>query len=181
MTNNNGKRIKKETYLSEDQQEIKRFILLLIIIVILILGVYFFTRLFVTKDLLNKDADKNTVIPGSIDYNAASIGSMLSRHEKEYYVIMYDSKTADAVYYGGLVSTYKRNKDALKVYLVDLNNELNKKYIDKENVNVNTNNLEEFKVGVVALLKVENGKITSSFTKDEDIQKELEYKKDTEK
>ena len=84
MTNNNGKRIKKETYLSEDQQEIKRFILLLIIIVILILGVYFFTRLFVTKDLLNKDADKNTVIPGSIDYNAASIGSMLSRHEKEY-------------------------------------------------------------------------------------------------
>ena len=80
-----------------------------------------------------------------------------------------------------LFRSYKRNKDALKVYLVDLNNELNKKYIDKENVNVNTNNLEEFKVGDVALLKVENGKITSSFTKDEDIQKELEYKKDTEK
>lgn len=169
------KRIKTEKHQTEEQNEIIRFVRILVIIIILVLGVYLFTRIFVTKDLFNKDKEPDTVTPGTINYNVTNIGSMFNKNEKEYYVMLYNSKDVNAVYYSGLITTYQRNEDAIKIYFADLNNELNKKYVSEENENVNTSDLTTFKVGDLALLKIKEGQISKSLTSEEDIASELAY------
>lgn len=174
MAKNKINRIKREKIETEEQMEIKRFIIILVVLVVLILGAYFFTRIFVTKDLFNNKAEDTKTTPGEINYNTTLIGSMLTKPEKEYYVLAYQSENiGDSVYYSGLVTNYKRNTDALKVYIADLSNELNKKYYDKNNVN--TTSLDSLKLGDVTLLKISNGEISLVYTTEEDITKALEY------
>lgn len=171
-------RIKKEKYRTEEQEEAIRFIKILILVILIVIAVYFLTRIFITKDLLNKDSEEQTLIEGSINYNTTIIGEMLTRPEENYYVIMYDSEDLNSIYYSGLASTYGNNENALKVYTIDLGNEFNKKYVvnNPEEVNVNTTNLDSFKVNNLALLKISDKKIIKSLTKEEDIAKELTSK-----
>jgi len=178
---NKTKRIKTEKFQTEEQKEIIRFIRILVIIVVLVIGVYLFTRIFITKDLRNNDNNSDTVVSGQINYDKTLIGAMLNKLEKEYYVIIYDRKDLNSVYYGGLINTYQRNENALKIYLADLGNELNKKYIADENENINLTELGNFKVKSLALIKVSNGKISKTLSNEEDIAKELEYKEETKK
>ena len=168
-------KIKVEKYRSEEQTEMIRFIRILIIVIILILGIYFFTRIFIAKDLLNKQAEENKTIEGSINYDITMIGSMLEKPEEEYYVLIYNTEDLRSVYYGGLISTYARNKNALKLYFADLNKELNKKFYDPENINLDGTNISDLKVGDLTLLKVKDGKIIESFTDEEKIASELAY------
>lgn len=178
MAKNKINRIKNNRIESEEQIEIKRFIIILLILVILVIGIYFFTRIFVTKDLFgDKDENSNTPITGKVDYNTTLIGAMLNKPEEEYFVLAYksDDITSD-VYYSGLVTNYKKSTKALKVYIADLSNELNKKYYDKENVN--TSSLETLKLGDVTLLKITKGTIAAVYTKEEDITKQLKYVSD---
>ena len=73
MAEKKRKRIKKESYQTEEQLEIKKFLIILLVVVILVGIVYLFTRIFVTKDLFNKNEEK-TIIPGEINYDKTTIG-----------------------------------------------------------------------------------------------------------
>ena len=179
MTKKNKTKRVKNGYRSEEQTEIIRFITILVVLIALVLVVYFFTRMFVTKDLFNKEEEKTTA--GAINYNIATIGTMLNRVEDEYYVMIYNTENANASYYNSLVSRYKQNEKPLTVYMVDLNNELNKKYYDKEHSNLNAKDLENFRVSDVALLKVKNGKVVKALEAEDKIDSELALKKDTKK
>jgi len=180
MTKNKVNKIRREKIESEEQIEIKRFIRILIILIILVLGVYFFTRIFVTKDLFEKKEDNNSPITGTIDYDTTLIGTMLNKPEDEYYVLAYRrEEITNDVFYGGLVTNYKKNSKALKIYIADLSNELNKKYYSKENTN--TTSLDSLKLGDVTLLKINKGKITETHTKEENIVNLLKYKSDDNK
>lgn len=177
MTKN---KIKQEKYYSDDQVEVIKFIKILIVIVIIILGVYFFTRIFVSKDLFNDKNDSTNVIPGSINYDTTIIGAMLNKPEDEYYVFLFDMKDPNAVFYSGLITSYKRNEKALRVYVVDLNNELNKKFVKDDN-NLNTSEIEEFAVKDFALLKISKGKIVEALSDIDKISTKLSYIKDAKK
>lgn len=175
----NSKRIKMDKYETEEQIELKQFIKILIILIILVVGVYFLTRIFVTKDLFNKKEETKEAIEGSINYSTTLIGNMFNKPDKEYYVLMYNTDDIEAAYYSGFISNYSQNENALKIYFANLNNELNKKYVteNSDEVNINTTKFEEFKVGKIALIKVANGKISKAITDTDDIAKELEHKK----
>lgn len=177
-----NKRIKMDKYETEEQVELKQFIKILIVLIILVVGVYFLTRIFVTKDLFNKKDETNTTA-GSINYNTTLIGNMFNKADKEYYVLMYDTEDIESAYYSGFISNYSKNTNALTVYFANLNNPLNNKYVvdNADEVNINTTNFEEFRVNKIALLKISDGKITKSMTNVEDIAKELEYKKEESK
>ncbi len=175
MARNKTKKVKQEKYRSEEQTEMIRFIRILIIVIILILGIYFFTRIFVTKDLLNKDDEDTEVIEGSINYDRTIIGSMLNKPEDEYYVLIYNSKNLRAIYYSNLITNYLRNKEHLHVYFADLNNELNASFYDPENIKLNVSNISDLKVGDLTLIKVRNGAIADSLTDEEKIANELKY------
>ena len=81
MTDKRGiKRIKKEKYQTEEQLEVVRFVKILVVVLIIVLGVYFFTRIFVTKDLLNDTKVPKETIAGQINYEITNIGSMLNKN-----------------------------------------------------------------------------------------------------
>lgn len=175
------KRIKIDKYESEDQIEIKRFIRILIIIIIFVIAVYFLSRIFVSKDLFNKENNNDTPITGSINYNTTLIGNMFNKSSEEYYVLMYDTNDLQAAYYSGFISNYNRNENALDIYFANLSNPLNKTFVTEnaDEVNVNTTDFAKFKVGNIALLKISDGKISEALTDSEAIATALEYKKST--
>ncbi len=174
----NTKRIKKENYLSEEQNEAVRFIKILLIIIIGVVIVYFFTRAFVTKDLFNKKTEEKNPVAGEIDYSMTLIGNMLNKPEDEYYVIIYSSEDTLANYYNNLVTRYNKNKKPLAVYTADLANELNKNFVSSEASNLNAKDINDFRVKDLALLKIKKGKIVKTFDTEEKIVKELKYEKD---
>ncbi len=164
---------KKLNYISEEQKEVKKFIIVLIGLIILIVGIYFFTKAFITKDLF-KDNEEIKYTDGVINYDIAIVGNMLNRPFDEYYLIAFDSENNKATYYNALISKYMSKEKKLKIYHIDLNNELNKKYITTDNnVSKNFENIEKLKLGEVTLIKVENKKVTNFITNIDEISKEL--------
>lgn len=168
-------KIKTEKYRSEEQTEMIRFIRILIIVIVLIGGIYLFTRIFVTKDLLNNKEEEKEVIAGEINYNITMIGSLLGHPEEEYYVMIYDTENLRSIYYSGLMTTYARNEDALKVYFADLNKGFNEKFYNPEDVNLDITNISDLRVGDLTLIKVKNGGIVEVWDNEEEIANELAY------
>ena len=168
------KKRKNEVFYSEEQNEMMKFFKILLIVVILVIGVYLFTRIVVTKDLLNDDDEKiKEPVLGKVDYTKTLIGNMFNKPENEYYVFIFDSEDMNSIYYSGIITAYKNKSDSLKVYVADLHNELNKKYIDSEKTNTKTNNHKEFKVNSPVLLKIKDETIVNSYVSDEEFQSVL--------
>ena len=162
---------------TEEQAEIKKFILVLGGLIIIIIGIYFFTRAFVTKDLFKeKDSDGIKYQAGAISNTDIIVGNMLNRPYEEYYVIAFGSKSNLVNYYDTLVSKYTSEKDALKMYYIDMDDKLNQKYKASENVTTTFDSLENLKLGEFTLLKIKNKKVTKIITSDEEIRKELNIK-----
>lgn len=167
------KKNKLKKYETEEQMEVKRFIYVLLGLIFIIVGIYFFTRAFVTKDLFKETKEINYTT-GTINYDTAIVGTMLNRPESEYYVVAFSMKDTDAIYYNTIASKYKNGKEALKVYYLDLDNELNKKYISEdENISTSYKTIDELKLGSITLLRIKNGKVTKYITNIEEIKKEF--------
>lgn len=167
---NKNKGINIDKYESEEAKEVKRFIIILFGIIILVLGVYVVTR------VLSKDKDNNEkeVTAGVIDYDITSVGTILNKPDKEYYVIIYDGTISEAVYYSALVNIYMAKENSLPVFFCNLNNALNKKYyVGNDKSNKNATKISEFAFGDLTLLKIKNGEITKYIESLDTIKKEL--------
>lgn len=162
---------------SEEQKEMFRFLLVLGIVIVFVVGVYFFTRIFVTEE---KDTTtEETPAVGTVNYDIAIVGNMLNKPESKYYVFVYDYESVEAGFYESTNAIskylYSGKKDLLKIYNVELNNYLNKDYKvkDGEEVNTKAKKIEDFKFGDYTLLKIEKGKVTKYLNSAADIKKEL--------
>ena len=152
------KRIKSINVGSEDENEIRKFIIIVVVIIVLVGIVYAVTEL-TKKDTKTSDE----VVAGEIDYNTLSIGMLLNRPEKEYYVIIYDSENPDAILYSAMINKYDAKGNKLKLYYCDLGNALNSKYYNVGNDNKSNSKAEkinELDLGDLTLIKVKDGKIT---------------------
>jgi hypothetical protein len=165
---------KQTKYETEEQKEIKKFFIVLIGLVVIILGIYLFTRAFITKDLFDNSSDV-TYESGTISYDTAIVGTMLNRPYDEYYVMAFDSEGTKTNYYNTIASSYISSDDSLKVYYIDLANELNKSYVasDNDEVTVKFTSLDELKLGEVTLIKIKKGKVTKIITDIDSIASEL--------
>lgn len=171
------KKMKNIKYETEEQKEVKKFIIVLVGLIIVVVGIYFFTRAFVTKDLFNKNTSEINYQDGAINYDVTIVGNMLNRPYEEYYVLAFDNEGIKANQYNGIVSKYLSNENSLKVFHLDLSNELNKKYVaTDEEITKEFESINKLKLGEVTLIKVKNKKVTKFFTNIEDITKELTVK-----
>lgn len=166
------KKNKTQKYVTEEQMEIKKFIFVLLGLLILLLGVYFFTKAFVTKDLHKNTNDVNYT-EGKVSYDVVIAGTMLNRLVSEYYVYAFSNEDTNSVYYNTLVSNYSKKDKALQVYFLDIDNALNKDYVDKNNASKNFTTIKELKLGKLTLMKVKDGKVTKYITNEEEIKKEF--------
>lgn len=169
---NKNKQVKFET---EEQKEIKKFICVLVGLIVIVVGIYFFTRAFITKDLFDNNKNEISYQEGAFNSDIATVGTMLNRPYEEYYLIAFDSDGTKVNYYNTLVSKYMSSKDSLKIYHIDLANELNKKYVAVEDEKITTkfDSISNLKLGEITLVKVKNKKVVKFLTNIEDISKEL--------
>lgn len=159
------KKVKKETHIkfeTTEQAEVKKFIIVILVVLLCVGAIYLFTRAFVSKDLFKKDEPKEEeVIEGEVDYEVAIMGQILNRPYDEYYVIIYNQSEGE--YLGDMSSivadyTSKEDDKKLHMYKVDLANELNTSYYDKDNENKKAKTLEDIKLGDKTLLKIKKNK-----------------------
>lgn len=164
------KKIKKQMNRTEEQNEMIKFVTILIIVVAIVVSVYFITRIFVTKDLFDKNEETKEV---SFDYNTTILGALLNRPYDAYYVMVFNSKDLQANYYMNIVSRYQNEEKALKIYIADLNDSMNASFYSKDSTNPDATKVSDLKVGDLTLIKVENQKIVKYIESIENIKKEL--------
>ncbi len=168
--------MKKLNIKTEEQKEMTRFLVVLIGLILIIVGIYFFTRVFVTKDLFtNKDNSDSEYTTGVVDNTAAIVGNMLNRSETEYYVALLNYDNPESYFYNTLISNYSESENALKFYYVDLTNSLNKKYLATEGETISTNykDLDSLKLGDITIIRVKKGKVVKFLIDEDSIRKEL--------
>ena len=165
------KKLARQVTETEEQSVVKKFIIILLVLVILIIGVYFFTRAFVTKDLNKEKEETKTEV--TFDYTKTVLGSLLNRPYNEYYVLVYNSEDLKANYYSGIASSYQMKENALKIYIADLNDSMNEKFYNSKKSNPNAKTIEELQVGDLTLIKVKDKTISKYIEKEEDIRIEL--------
>lgn len=168
--------MKKLNIKTEEQKEMTRFLVVLIGLILIIVGIYFFTRVFVTKDLFtNKDNSESEYTTGVVDNTAAIVGNMLNRLETEYYVALLNYDNPESYFYNTLISNYLEKENALKFYYVDLTNSLNKKYLATEGKTISTNykDLDSLKLGDITIIRVKKGKVVKFLIDEDSIRKEL--------
>lgn len=165
----------KIKYRTDEQKEMLQFLTVILVVVVCCGAIYLCTRAFITKDLFKKDEPKREeTIPGVIDYNVATIGTMLNGPYDEYYVVIYDAVKGDYISdMSSLVTQYKSQEKAKHVYTVDLSNVLNSSYYDPENASTSVTSLQDLKVGDITLIKVKKGVINKLITDYTKMQSEL--------
>ena len=165
-----NKKIKNQKYYTEEQKEIQKFIIIIIVLVLLIGAIYFLTDKFVEQ------GNSNNITTGEINYDKATIGTVLNRPYDEYYAIIYSSDSTEASYYNSIKTNYSSKDGGLKIYYIDLDNELNQKYYNVNNdnkSNPSAKSIDEINLGDVTLIKVKNGEIVSYIEDIEQIKTEL--------
>lgn len=163
-------------YKTEEQKEIIRLFVIIFVIIVLVVGIYFLTRIFVTKDLKNDKTEETPV--ASINYDVTIIGELFNRPYTEYYALVYDSTSVSANKYQAVYSSYatKEEKDKTKLYYIDLSNVMNESYYSEEESNPKATNLSELKLGDFTLIKIKKGKIVKYLEDYDAIRTELGLK-----
>ncbi len=161
---------------SEEEHVIRNFVIIIVVICVIVGGFYFISE-FVQKDKnLTNNEEKEEA---SINYNIVTVGTMLNRPYDNYYVLVYDSSSDEAIKYSTLLSMYSQHEtedDYIKIYFCDLNDKLNNKYYDVNNDKVSNpkaKDIKDFDFGDLTLLQIKKGKITSYLEDYSDIEEKL--------
>ncbi len=172
IKSNKKVRLNSVTSSSEDDNIVRNFVFIIVFIAVIVGVAYGATALF------KKDKDDTVdLVKGSINYDKVVVGTLLNRPYDEYYVLAYDSEASEAVKYSAMITTYKgADEDNLKIYFLDLNNELNKKYynVGEDNKsNKNAKKIEDLDFGDLTLLHIKKGEITEYIEDYQTIQEKL--------
>jgi len=154
---------------SEEASEVIRFVKVLGIVILVVVALYFFTRIFVTRDLFNNRAieDKESE-QINIDYNVTTLGALFTRPYDEYYVLVYSSESIAATHLSIMAMMYRDKEDSIKLYTADLSTPFNQSFYSETETTPNATSVEELRVGDTTLIMIRNGKIVK-FIEDIDL------------
>lgn len=162
--------IKKRRNINDDYKVVIAFLVVLVIIAGLVALLFYFNGKFVSKDLFQKSSTTTTT--AKYDETLLTIDSMFKVTDKEYYVLLFDSKEETSFLYSNLKTSYEDENVGL--YMVDLGSKMNKKYYDPSGKeNTSPKKASEVLIVRPTLIKFKNGKITSYITEKEEIVKKL--------
>ena len=135
---------------NEFDDSLKKFVIILLVVLGVIAIVWFFMELkngtFSKSDTAEEQSNTTT-----IQYEEIMAGQTFNRKESEYYVIFADS---DKDFYS-VYQSYMSSSDK-KIYIVDIGNSINDKYVSDE-TNSNAQSSSELKVKDNTLIKISNG------------------------
>ncbi len=169
------KGIKNNIGASEEGNEVKNFIIIVIVLAVIV-GVIYGITVLLNKEEIDYSYQSTA---GAINYDIVSVGTILNRPYKDYYVLVYDVNKDESVKYNSILNSYmdkSKEDDYIKIYLCDLNNELNKAYYnvnDDNKSNPEASKTSEFDFGDITLLHIKKGKIVEYIEKYETIKEKL--------
>ena len=173
MKGNNKAKKNKLYYSTGEQAEIKKFVIVVLVVLVCVVGIYYVTRAFVTKDLFTHDTTKEeTIVPAEVNYDVAIVGQIMNRPYDEYFVAIYDTTGSNNYDMSNIVSSYK-SQNKLHIYRVDLSEYMNKDFYKPDEVNEKATGVDDFKFGDITLLRIKKGKITKYITDLDAMKKEL--------
>ena len=160
-TNKNSKNNKKNNTVSTDN-EMSKLILLILIVAVVFVAFYIVT-LFITKNDENDEITNDENIEATIQYEKILAGNILNQKPDEYYILIYfgDDNYVDLyknylMYYSATVS------GAVPYYYVDMDDVFNKSFISEKS-KLNISNIKDLKVSETALLRIQKGKVISTY------------------
>ena len=142
----------------------KRVVIILLCVVLLFGLMYFLTTRILSKEVTKK-RKQNEVTESSIQYEKILAGESFTMDQEEYYVVYYDSTDTEL---SKTISTYQSDKKDIKLYSVDLNDGMNKKYITDSDIN--TSSIENLKVKNPTLVHFKNKEIVDTITDENEIE-----------
>ena len=152
----------------DDDKTIRNFIIIFVIVILMVFGIYMLTKYVIVKDNNTNNEETKEV---QINNEVAIVGTMLNKSDEHYYVMLYREDDNESGKYLTAKSNYSAAKDSLPVVSVDLSNALNSKYYDKDNVKLDSDNVNDLRFGDFTVLEVKNGKIVKSYTDLEKVKK----------
>ena len=135
-----------------------------VFIVFVVLAIFYLITLMIVGMPFKKE--KNEV---NFDYKEILAGSSFNRKDKEYYVLYYDfsnSELNDLLY---AVNEYENQHESNKIYLVNLNEGLNKKYISSKDSNKKPNNVNDLAIKGPTLILFKSNKVETYVEGKDDI------------
>lgn len=146
----------KIIYKTEETQELKKFILTFIIVLGLIFSVFLISKCFIKTEV-----KELSYTDGSISTTSVIVGTIFENPETEYYVLAYDTTKENANAYTTYGEYYtSKQKNAIKIYYLNLSSAFNKDYYVTSNSNKNAKKINDLKMVDGTLLHIKNKKIT---------------------
>jgi len=139
---------KQDTYFND---EFKRLTIIVGIVLAIFIIAYLIIGIFVTKEIKWFQGDNKTEETTTIQYTTILAGETFNQNAEEYYVIFSDSEGYNYATYQTMIN----NNSDEKIYLVDLANSLNQKYISEES-NSGAQSASDLKVKDNTLIKISN-------------------------
>lgn len=154
--------------LSRMDDSLKKVIIIIVCVVVFFGFMYFLTTRIIEKNetTSKKQANETT----TIQYDKILAGEVFNQAQEEYLVVFYDENSTDTTF-KSMISTYQSKTDVTRLYSVDLNHGMNKKY--KTDEDINTSSPSELKVKTNTLLRFKEGKVTEVITDSDKISEYL--------
>ena len=142
---------------NDDTNVVKKFVYILIGVIIVTVLLYVVTVKYLKVDNPTPESTETT-----ISYTSVNAGNVFNRPYDNYYVFAYDTKGDNANYYGNILSTYQNESSSKKIYSMDLNLAINKKYVSDKS-NKKAANTSELSIKDPTLIEIKNGKIVNYY------------------
>ena len=163
------KQDKKNKNTFEETNYVNRFVMTLGLVLIVLIGSYLIIGIFVTKTIkFGTEEKKEEKTEVSIDNSTILMGQVFDQKESDYYVLIYNPKDNSSII-KNWKQHYDLKTDGIKMYVVNSNDQLNKKYITKDNSNKNPTGYSDLRVKDPTLIKISNKSVSAYIEGDEQI------------
>ncbi len=157
------------------KDEIKNGIIITVIVLLIIIGVYLITAVFMTGEIGNNGSNKNNVSQAISDYTEYSnmiLASNTFKQKESEYMVMFILKDELKDDLESKINSYSQLDGKLKLYIVSMDDAVNKFVYNKED-NPSASNYDELKVSKNTLIIIKNGLIESYLNEKEEIIEKL--------
>jgi hypothetical protein len=149
--------------IQESPSEIKKLIKIILIITAIMAILYVVTLIATNKaeEVSENTTQEKETTKAEIQYENIMIGTMLNKNGT-YYVLIEDTDDNRVSEYETIIQTIKATEDPATIYIANLTDSFNKKYLAKEK-ETKVDNIENFKVNSTTLVKIADNKIDSVY------------------
>lgn len=151
-------KIKQKEEVNMEKGEIQKLLALTLLVLAIFFIFYGITLLILNKENNNE----NEIVPSEIQYKEIIASQVLKQNENNYYVLVFMNEDSSNSLYDLYKGKYEALENHDKVYLVNLDNPMNKAFKSEES-NLKTNNILEIKFKGATLLKISNGNIVEAY------------------